>query len=106
MRLVRLWLAHEGLGEKIDGWFRGGEKWTACSREGLMSQSFCFFNPKGLIKIHKTYYSYNPYLKKRDNLRRILERVYYCQKCIDRGEFGRKTRNDGVYEGGFLPTGS
>jgi len=50
LRLVRLWLVHEKLLDEIDGWFWGGENWSACSKGSLMSQEFCFFEPKRLLE--------------------------------------------------------
>ena len=60
VRLVRLWLEHEGLKGEIDGWFWGGDRWKECSGNPG-HQEFCFFNPKGLLehtshtepKVHK-----------------------------------------------------
>jgi hypothetical protein len=53
VRLVRLWLKHEGLESKIDGWFWGGEEWKECSKDGYGMQEFCLFNPMGLLEYKK-----------------------------------------------------
>lgn len=52
LRLVRFWLAHEGVKNEIDGWFWGGETWAACAKSDrvLRSQEFCFFDPRDLLE--------------------------------------------------------
>jgi len=51
--LVRHWLRYEGFGDKVDGWFWGGKDWSGCSKDGLPSQEFAFFNPTGLLNYEK-----------------------------------------------------
>ena len=51
--LVRHWLRYEGFGDKVDGWFWGGKDWSGCSKDGLPSQEFAFFNPTGLLKYER-----------------------------------------------------